>query len=206
MFLTREIWILMFQRAAQSLKANADILSRLDSAIGDGDHGVTINKIADKIAQLATNWQADTPTPKFFEELSEAITNIGGGSAGPLWGTFLEGLGAQATEQMDAAQVKLSFESACQTLAEISGAKVGDKTMMDAIIPAVQSIQAADGDIPSILSAGAMAAAQGADNTANFAAKFGRAKNLKEKSLGHKDPGAVSIALLFAAFAEAVQA
>lgn len=203
MLLAKANWQKMLSHAVVVLKKNTDELSKLDSATGDGDHGVTIGKIADKIKEHLNSWPQDMSVPAFLEALSNSLTNIGGGSAGPLWGTLFEGFANAATDEMDALQVKKLFSSALESMREISTAKVGDKTMMDALIPAVQAAESCTGDIAAIFVAAANAAVQGAEDTANMVAKFGRAKNLKEKTIGHKDPGAVSLSLLIKSFAEA---
>lgn len=204
MLLAKDNWQNMLSQAVLILKENTDELSKLDAATGDGDHGVTIGKIADKIHEHLDAWPADTSVQVFLENISNALTNISGGSAGPLWGTLFEGFAAAADQQMDAVQVKKIYSCAVESMREISTAKIGDKTMMDALLPAAEAAKNCSGDIQSIFAAAAVAAAQGADNTANMIAKFGRAKNLKEKTLGHKDPGAVSLSLLFKAFAIAM--
>lgn len=204
MVLTKEHWQKMLSQAVIILKENTDELSRLDSATGDGDHGVTIGKIADKISERLSSWPDDTGVQAFLEDLSSALTNIGGGSAGPLWGTLFEGFSLAATDDMDIPQVKKLFVSALDSMREISTAKIGDKTMMDALLPAVAAVESCEGDIPAIFAQAAQAAVQGADDTANMIAKFGRAKNLKEKTIGHKDPGSVSLSLLFKSFADAL--
>ena len=204
MVLAKEHWQKMLSQAVIVLKENTDELSKLDSATGDGDHGVTIGKIADKIGEHLAGWSDNTSVQAFLEELSSALTNIGGGSAGPLWGTLFEGFSLSATDQMDAPQVKKLFASSLESMREISTAKIGDKTMMDALLPAVAAAESCDGDIHAVFTQAAQAAVQGSEDTANMIAKFGRAKNLKEKTLGHKDPGSVSLSLLFKSFAEAL--
>ncbi|MDR2164034.1 MAG: DAK2 domain-containing protein [Clostridiales Family XIII bacterium] len=183
-------WQNMISQAADLLSANVEYLSRIDALIGDGDHGVTIGKIAHLMKEKSG--EAFESAPDFFEDMGQAVLNVQGGSAGPLWGVFIMGMG----EAEAGAPVSEVFSSGLEGLREISGAGVGDKTMMDALIPGVEAMLAADGDRAS-LSAGAAAAAKGADDTVGYAAKFGRAKNYGEKSIGVKDAGACSMALFF---------
>ena len=130
-----------------------------------------------------------------------------GGSAGPLWGTvfggFAEGVEENKTE-LDITEVKAMFAQAKEDFADVSKAKPGDKTMVDALYPALDAVAAADGDLKAVMTAAACAAVTGAEKTAELAAKFGRAKNIGERSIGTKDPGAVSISILFSAMAEAI--
>lgn len=204
MLLAKNNWQKMLSQAVIILKENTDELSKLDAATGDGDHGVTIGKIADKINEHLNNWPQDMPVQTFLEGVSDALTNISGGSAGPLWGTLFEGFAAASSDEMNAEQAKKLFSAAVESMREISTAKQGDKTMMDALIPAAKAANECTGNIQDIFSQAAAAAVQGANDTANMIAKFGRAKNLKEKALGHKDPGAVSLSLLLTAFAHGV--
>lgn len=88
---------------------------------------------------------------------------------------------------------------------DLSKAKVGDKTLVDAFYPAVAAIAETEGSIEKLLDAAAEAAQKGADATADMAAKFGRAKNVGERSIGHKDPGAVSMAIFFAGLAKGIR-
>lgn len=191
--------------SARLIKENSKMLSDLDSIIGDGDHGITVERIANLIENTIEDWDDNEHSIKeMFEELGWKIMGVNGGSAGPLWGTLFTGLadGLADEKEVDEAVLKNMFTSALEAMQEISDAKVGDKTMMDVLIPAVEAIRNSDSDISTILKEAAKVAKEGADNTVNYVAKFGRAKNLKEKSIGHKDPGAVSLSLLFIGFAE----
>lgn len=180
----------MFAVTADLLLEHADELSGIDAVIGDGDHGITIAKIANLMKEKVA---ADHKTSaEFFDDLGWDAINVQGGSAGPLFGTFLSGLqnaprGASAAEAM---------ECALKELQTLSNAKVGEKTMMDALIPAVEAMKTAskDGEAWELA---AEAAAKGAEDTANYIARYGRAKNYGEKSLGVKDAGACSMALIF---------
>ena len=106
-------------------------------------------------------------------------------------------------DELNAAGLKAMFAGAYEALADISGAKVGDKTMMDALIPATEAIAAYDGaDEAGLLAAAAAAAAAGAENSRNFVSKFGRAKSYGEQTIGTPDAGAVSMAYFFRGLAE----
>mgnify|MGYP000912414960 CR=1 FL=1 len=184
----------------------SDMLSELDARFGDGDHGVTMKKIALCMQAALENWR-DESIKQFIDDLGTAIMGIGGGSAGPLWGTLICGLALPLeddTVEIDTTLLKNMLSSALDEMQSISTAKVGDKTMMDALIPAVEAARACAGDIPDILNAAASAARAGAENTANFAAKYGRAKNYKEQSIGTPDAGAISLMLFFEGLASGI--
>lgn len=198
-------WKRILMTSACLIKENSKMLSDLDSIIGDGDHGITVERIANVIENTIENWDDNKFSIKeMLEELGWDIMGVNGGSAGPLWGTMFIGLadGLGDEKEVDEAALKKMFISALEAMEEISDARIGDKTMMDVLIPAVETIKSSDSDITMILKEAAKVAKEGADNTAKYVAKFGRAKNLKEKSIGHKDPGAVSLSLLFIGFAE----
>lgn len=190
MAITLQKWQKMFDTAADLLLEHSEELSKIDAVIGDGDHGITIAKIANIMKEKCA---AEYSAPSvFFEELGWDAVNVQGGSAGPLFGTFLMGM-KNAPEDASVTQV---MECALKELQSISKAKVGEKTMMDAIIPAVEAMQAADHDEEALIAA-AKAAQKGAEATSIYVAKYGRAKNYGEKSLGVKDAGACSMALIF---------
>ena len=133
--------------------------------------------------------------------------NSNGGSAGPLWGTVFGGLADAAPE--DAKEVSLEELHAMLTQAkedfeDISKAKIGDKTMVDALYPALEAGMIAEGDAKAVFAAMGKAAAEGAERTADMVARFGRAKNVGERSLGTKDPSATSISILLTAMAAAI--
>ena len=119
--------------------------------------------------------------------------------------TWLDALQETAPEgnAADAAQLKAMFAHALEELSDMSGAQVGDKTMMDAFIPACEAIAACDGDEAALFEAAAQAARAGAENTRNFASKFGRAKSYGDKTIGTPDAGAVSMARFFEGLAQA---
>ena len=129
-----------------------------------------------------------------------AVMSLNGGSAVPLWNTWLDGLQEEAPEgeTIDTAGVKTIFARALEELSDMSGAKVGDKTMMDALIPASEAIAAYTGDdIDQLFAAAAEAAAQGAEKSREFVSKFGRAKSYGVKTIGTPDAGAVSMSCFF---------
>lgn len=198
-------WKRILMASAHLIKENSKMLSELDSIVGDGDHGVTVNKIANIMESTIENWNDSKLSIKeILEEIGWKIMGVNGGSAGPLLGTLFIGLanGLKNEREVDKTVLKKMFISALEAMEEISDARVGDKTMMDVLIPVVENIKNSDADIPMMLKETAKVAKEASDNTVKYIAKFGRAKNLKEKSIGHKDPGAVSLSLLFIGFAQ----
>ena len=130
------------------------------------------------------------------------------GSTSTLLGALFLGMsdGVSAVAELDAAAVKKMFASALKNVQQQTKAKVGDKTMMDALVPAVEAIEAcASEDIAELLTAGAEAAAKGAEATIEMKANFGRARNYGERSIGSMDSGAASWSCMFAAFADALK-
>ncbi len=194
----------MMARTAALWRRHTDELTQIDSRFGDGDHGVTIGKIADVLDKHAAEWTGDDIGPP-LAGLAEAVMAVPGGSAAPLYGTFFEGLaeavppGAAA---LDDAALAAMLSSALDNLQTITKAKIGDKTMMDAIIPAVEAATTAGADCPAeaMLAAAADAAEAGAAATAGYVAKYGRARSYGDATLGTPDVGALSAAMMFRGF------
>ena len=198
MLLSKPELVRMLRGVAGIWTEHKDELSEIDSRFGDGDHGVTIGKIAAVIGRDLDGWQ-DDDAETFLEDLGDDIMAVGGGSAGPLYGTMIGGLagGIPESGSIGAGDVKKMLAASLEAMEDITTAKVGDKTMMDALIPAVEAAAQAEGDIPDVLKAAMEAAAQGAKKSEEFVSKFGRAKSYKEQTIGTPDAGAMSTALFF---------
>lgn len=188
----------MFLCVADLWRQNAVFLSDIDSRFGDGDHGVTIAKIANLITSTVESWDRASMRD-LIDDLGSGIMEIGGGSAGPLYGTLIGGFAVPLDneDELDASLVKNMFAAAMLEMMDITPAKVGDKTMMDAVIPAVEAAETAGMTVEEVLGAAAVAAAAGAKASENFVSKFGRARSYGDKTLGTPDAGALSCALLF---------
>lgn len=193
----------MLISAADALVDNSDYLSEIDSRFGDGDHGITAKKIGLLIQEKVENWGNET-FGDFFEDLGMDIMGVNGGSAGPLYGTMVGGFGINLSdeEEIDAEMLKEMFAGSLSEMEDITTAKVGDKTMMDALIPAVEAVQDAEDDVEAIMKAAAEAALAGAKESENFVSKFGRAKSYKEETIGTPDAGAVSTAMFLEGLAK----
>ena len=188
----------MFRKVAEVWHENKDYLSEIDSRFGDGYHGVTIGKIASLIEKKLDSWE-DEDIEGFLEDLGDSAMEIGGGSAGPLYGTLIGGLSGPLSgeDSIGAATLKEMFTECLSAMEDITTAKVGDKTMMDALIPAVLAAQKADDDCMAILEAAKAAALTGARESEQYVSKFGRARSYKEQTIGTPDAGAVSTSLFF---------
>ena len=198
----------MLASGAQVLLDNADRLSEIDSLYGDGDHGITASKIAKAILEQVRTWDDEISTKEFFNELGAAIMAVRGGSAGLLYGTLVGGLGVQldsAENEITADGARRMFAGSLAEMSDITSAQVGDKTMMDAFIPAVeaaQKVETAPDNAAAIFLAAANAAEKGAESSAQFSAKFGRARSYRDKTIGTPDAGAVSTALFLRGLAD----
>lgn len=195
----------MFLSAAECLHEKSGYFSEIDSKFGDGDHGVTIGKIADTIEKQVSVWEAES-IHDFIETLCDKIMGVNGGSAGPLYGTMIGGMAEPLTDEkeVDASLLKKMLQGMLSEMQDLTTAKVGDKTMMDALIPAVEAGISAPEDIKSILTAAAKGAEEGAKRSETFVAKFGRARSYKEQTIGTPDAGAISTAVFFNGLAKGV--
>ncbi|MGM9612547.1 MAG: DAK2 domain-containing protein [Butyricicoccus sp.] len=179
-------------------------LTAIDSKFGDADHGLTMTKIAKAISAAVD--EADGGIQSMLDDAAMAVMSLNGGSAVPLWNTWLDGMQEDAPDgdEIDVAGIQAIFAKAFTEIDEMSGAKVGDKTMMDALIPASEAIAAYAGDSAGeLFAAAAKAAAEGAENSKNFVSKFGRAKSYGTQTIGTPDAGATSMACFFQGLAQA---
>ena len=193
---------------AEAVLAQRDYLSSLDATVGDGDHGMSLTKaLQEGVRQLAG---LEGPTPEsVLHTAGMAIQNTMGGASGVLFGAFFIGAagainGKAATSLRDVAAML------AEGLAEVQKrgkAQPGDKTIVDALAPAVAALQAAEAlNLAQGLRRAAEAAQAGAAATREMVARHGRAKFLGERSRGYQDAGATSMAIMLAALAEAISA
>lgn len=201
---TRAFLVDALKKALELIEEQFDELNKLDAATGDGDHGTAILS-----TMKAAVGAAEQPA-----SLTDALSNVAmeimsatGGSTSSLNGAFYMGLSSGAkSDALSPAETVAMFEEGLAMLQSQTSAAVGDKTMMDAMIPAIEAMRAKIDAEPSatltdVFQSAADAAKEGADKTADYVAKFGRARNLGERSRGSKDAGATSLALIFRAFA-----
>lgn len=198
----------MFLNAAKLLQENCDEFSKIDSQFGDGDHGITIGKIAKLIEERFNSWDEKESIKDFLDDLGTGIMGVNGGSAGPLWGTFISGLSMNLNEEEELTieNLKAMLQGSLEEMQDITTAKVGEKTMMDTLIPAVEAgVNSKAQNIKDFFEEVAAAAEKGAEDTKNYISKFGRAKSYKEKTLGFKDAGATSLACFFTGLARGIK-
>ena len=192
------------RNACAAVIAAEQELTEIDSRFGDADHGLTMAKIARAITEAVD--QSDGGIQSMLDDAAMAVMSLNGGSAVPLWNTWLDGMQEEAPEgeEIDVPGLQTIFAKALEELNDMSGAQVGDKTMMDALIPASEAIAAyAGSDEGGLFDAAAKAAAEGAENSKNFVSKFGRAKSYGAQTIGTPDAGAMSMSYFFQGLAQA---
>jgi dihydroxyacetone kinase-like protein len=197
----------MLHGAVEQIRQNHEMLSRLDAAVGDGDHGTTILRAMEAVGRVAANPPAGD-LKEFFSKTAWEVMACDGGSTGPLLGAWFMGM-SEATAgktELDGAGLVAALEAGITKLHKQSRAQIGDKTMMDAFLPALAALRSGDpaGGIKATLQAAAEAAARGAEATKTMRAKYGRARNLGDRVIGHPDPGAVSVSLILKGLGEGV--
>ncbi len=197
----------IIEEMVSAIQANAKALSEIDGAIGDGDHGVNMSKgfsiCRERLAARPCGFVDGLNT------LGDVLFSEIGGAMGPLYGTFFSEMaaGGKDEERIDAAVFARMLGRATAAVKELGGAKVGDKTMIDALDPALAEFQRVTGSgrgFAAGLAAMAEAAEQGKESTRNMVARLGRSSRLGERSRGVLDPGAASCALLLAAMARSM--
>ncbi len=191
-------------RFAASMQEHRQELVRLDTAIGDGDHGTNMDRGMRKaLEQLDAKEQPDAGA--VLKTVAMALISSVGGAAGPLYGTlFLQMGNALAGEQeVDLEVYAAAWRKGVQGVQARGKAEPGDKTMVDALLPAVAALEQAS-DLDAGLRNAASAAEQGMRDTIPLVARKGRASYLGERSQDHQDPGATSSYYLFQTAAEAL--
>jgi dihydroxyacetone kinase-like protein len=214
-------WLRAF---AAEVAAQRDELTALDAAIGDADHGVNMDRGMQAVAGKlpADDWSragdaaggeggapAAAPLGPFFKTVGMTLVSTVGGAAGPLYGTFFLEFGKAAGDRvrLSAPEWAEAFSAAVAGVQMRGKAEAGDKTMVDALLPARDALTAAAGDgatLAEALAAAAEAAADGMRATTPLVARKGRASYLGERSAGHQDPGATSSWLLLETAAAAI--
>ncbi|WP_435240189.1 dihydroxyacetone kinase subunit DhaL [Streptomyces sp. YPW6] len=176
--------------AAASVEREANHLTELDSAIGDADHGSNLQRGFAAVTEVLEKDAPDTPGAVLTLAGRQLISTVGGAS-GPLYGTLLRRTGKALGDdgEVTPAQFAQAFAAGVAAVGQLGGAQAGDKTMLDALLPAAEALATSfDG--------AAEAARAGAVATVPMRARKGRASYLGDRSIGHQDPGATSAALL----------
>ena len=197
--LSIEAFRLMLRKALMRIKERENEFSQLDALTGDGDHGTAIVTALSAAVQAA---EKGTDFKTMLNDMGFDVMMETSGSTSTLLGAFFLGMSdAVNGTELDDDGVKAMFTGGLTNVRKQTKAEVGDKTMMDALIPAVKAIEeCSSSNISDLLSAAAIAAQQGAEATVDMVAKFGRARNYGERSKGFMDSGAASWSAMFSAF------
>ncbi|WP_040161411.1 dihydroxyacetone kinase family protein [Nigerium massiliense] len=195
---------------ATMLKENEKKLGDLDAVAGDGDHGSGMVKGSAAAAETAQRLVGEgAGAQTLLVGAGDSWSERAGGTSGALWGAMLTAIGNTLgdADPVDQATQAAALRAALDACVRLGGAHVGDKTLVDALSPMVDTFEgAADGDAGAAWISAAQRAQEGADSTTALVAKLGRARPLGKKSVGTPDPGAVSLAMIAALVAERVSA
>ncbi|QIZ73162.1 dihydroxyacetone kinase subunit DhaL [Oxynema aestuarii] len=198
-----------FEKIAETIEENKDYLTELDAAIGDADHGINMDRGFKKaIAQLLQNRNSDIGT--LLKTIAMTLISSVGGASGPLYGTlFLRASSAVAGKQdLTAQDLANLLQAGKDGVIQRGKANLGDKTMLDALSPAVETYTTAIDQNRSLVDAlreAVLATEEGMKNTIPLVAKKGRASYLGERSAGHQDPGATSTYLILRCLLEVLE-
>jgi dihydroxyacetone kinase-like protein len=202
-------WIHILTQVALRVENAKGRLDALDGAIGDGDHGVTMSIGFRALRQALETLDRDLTIDKVFRTAGQAFMSAAGGATGPLFGTMVTDIGKVFAGRVTfgAEETIWMLETMEKALVRVGKARLGDKTVLDALHPAVVAARAAEGEsMVEILHKAADAAETGARSTSGMISRLGRSSRLGERTLGHEDAGANSIALILRALEEEVAA
>ena len=194
----------MFAQAAACIRSEHQRLTELDSIGGDGDHGTTMLRAAEQIERGIEESRTASLTD-LLKAVGWKVLGVDGGASSALLGTFFAGMGDVQLSQdaMNSHDLACAFQAGLRAVSRQTKAGPGDKTMMDALVPAVAAVTAAAAagkSISDALDEAALAAQLGAESTRDLVARHGRARSLGERTRGYPDAGATSVALLFRGF------
>lgn len=190
----------MIVAACDAIIANKPLLTEVDSRTGDGDHGIGMSNGMEKARTVLIEKAPFQDVNTVFQTTGMAMLNSMGGASGVIFGSmFLGGIGdmEKITELNGDAFVSI-FSKALDVIKERGKAQTGDKTMVDALEPAVTAMREADkADLAALAALGARAAEQGVENTKLYVARFGKAQYLGDRTIGLQDAGATSVSIIF---------
>jgi dihydroxyacetone kinase-like protein len=194
--------------AAASVREQREYLTQLDAAIGDADHGTNMDRGFSAVVEKLEGLD-DLPPGKVLTTAGSTLVSTVGGASGPLWGTALRRAGRSLgdAEEFDGPDLVAALDAALEGVVELGAAQEGDKTMVDALAPAVRALREElelGGTLTSGLAAARAAAEEGMRATVPLQASKGRASYLGERSIGHQDPGATSTTLILTALEQAL--
>ena len=207
---TKEQIVDWLKATANVLDENKAYLTQLDSAIGDADHGTNMDRGFKKVMEKLPT-VADKDIGNILKTVGMTLISSVGGASGPLYGTFYMrgGMAADAKEELGAEDLVNLLQGAVDGIIQRGRAQLGDKTMIDALVPALEALKAsvaAGKDASEALADAVAAAEQGMKDTIPLQARKGRASYLGERSIGHQDPGATSSYLILNALLETLKA
>jgi phosphoenolpyruvate---glycerone phosphotransferase subunit DhaL len=199
------------ETAAARIAVEAPTLTELDAAIGDGDHGTNLDRGFKAVSDRVLSQDGEIAVEELCKQTGMTLLSTVGGAAGPLYGTLFLRFGAASAGKADLTleDVEGALAAAVEGVRQRGKAEPGDKTMVDALEPALEALRrcrAEGGSAAAALGAAADAAEEGSRQTIPLVARKGRASYLGQRSAGHQDPGATSSALLLRALAEAAGA
>jgi len=202
-------WVAMLSGAIAEVRTAHTWLSELDSTCGDGDHGTTMLRAANLLERCVER-SFGKGVEALLGDVAWTLMGLDGGATGPLMGSFFLGVAESvgARNELDTSSLAEVFEAGLAAMAGQSRAQVGDKTMLDALVPAIRALRQAASEgqpLEQVLRTAALAAQEGAASTKALVARVGRAKYLGEKTLGAQDPGATSVSLLFKGFHKGIE-
>ncbi|MFB4290406.1 dihydroxyacetone kinase subunit DhaL [Nonomuraea sp. ATR24] len=192
-----------FEDAGRLVRLQRDRLTALDAAIGDADHGANLDRGFTEVRQAFAEWPPATPVQALVSAGTTLIRRVGGAS-GPLYGSAFRQMGKSMDSPVTLAVFAAAFESGVRAVERLGKAAQGDKTMLDALVPASRELtRAVQEEIAAreAFERAARAAEEGSRATIPLRARRGRASYLGERSVGHEDPGAASAAIIMAALA-----
>jgi dihydroxyacetone kinase-like protein len=197
--------------AAAAVRDQRDYLTQLDSAIGDGDHGTNMNRGFEAVEKALAGQNGNVPPGRLLILAGKTLVSTVGGASGPLWGSALRAAGRSLgdVESFEAPELASALDAAIAAVIDLGAATPGDKTMIDALVPAAEALRnGLDSGTPLAVAVAAAceAAEEGARATVPMLARKGRASYLGERSVGHQDPGATSATLILRALERAVAA
>jgi dihydroxyacetone kinase-like protein len=207
---TKEQIVRWLESTAVVLRENKEYLTQLDSAIGDADHGTNMDRGFTKVAEKLPT-VADKDIGNILKTVAMTLISSVGGASGPLYGTFFQrgGMAVDAKEELSDEDLVAMLQGAVDGVIQRGRAQPGDKTMIDALLPALDALKAGvsggKGSVGALTDAVA-AAERGMKDTIPLQARKGRASYLGERSIGHQDPGATSSYLILNALLEAHKA
>jgi len=196
-------FVAIIHETERTISKHSRLLCELDAVVGDGDHGSTIARGLKKAVEVIDN--------KPLSNISELLINVGntmiesmGGASGPIFGSLFKEMGkaAEGKEEVTLSDLYKMYNRGAQKIMKLGQAKPGDKTLLDSLIPAIESLKKASEDkmgIPEAFAQMLEAAKSGVETTKSMVASKGRARYAGERGKGHQDAGATSIAYMLEA-------